>query len=179
MSADTVAKDELAEFTERCRAFLDEHAVGVHSEGTPDPRGVKRLAVNKKFQQALAEAGLAGIVYPTEYGGAGLTRAHDRVWRDTYAEYPNMSFEFTISHGMCLPMLAEYGTHEQKTKFLADKHQWAHRLVPDVLRTRGRIRRCQPSNQSRTRRRHLDHQRPEGMDHPRSRQRLRRGNRPH
>ena len=120
MSPDTVTENELAEFAERCRAFLDEHAVGVHSEGTADPRGVKRLAANKKFQQALAEAGLAGIVYPTEYGGAGLTRAHDRVWRDTYAEYPNMSFEFTISHGMCLPMLAEYGTHEQKSKFLAD-----------------------------------------------------------
>ena len=120
MSADAVAEEELTQFAERCRAFLDEHAVGMHSDGTPDPRGVRRLAANKEFQQALSEAGLAGIVYPAEYGGAGLTRAHDRVWRDVYAEYPNMSFELTISHGMCLPMLAEYGTHEQKARFLAD-----------------------------------------------------------
>ena len=120
MSSDTVTENELAEFEQRCRSFLDEHATGFPSDGEPDPRGAKRIAITKKFQQALAEAGLAGIVYPTEYGGAGLTKAHDRVWREVYAQYPNMSFDLTISHGMCLPMLAEYGTHEQKTKYLAD-----------------------------------------------------------
>ena len=120
MSSDTATETELAEFEQRCRSFLDEHATGFPSDGEPDPRGAKRIAITKKFQQALAEAGLAGIVYPTEYGGAGLTKAHDRVWREVYAQYPNMSFDLTISHGMCLPMLAEYGTHEQKTKFLAD-----------------------------------------------------------
>jgi len=120
MSADTVTDNELAEFEQRCRVFLDKHATGFASGGEPDPRSVKRMAVTKKFQQELAEAGLAGIVYPTEYGGAGLTRTHDRVWREIYAQYPNMSFDLTISHGMCLPMLAEYGTHEQKAKYLAD-----------------------------------------------------------
>ena len=120
MSSDTVTENELAEFEQRCRSFLDEHATGFPSDGEPDPRSAKRIAITKKFQQALAEAGLAGIVYPTEYGGAGLTKTHDRVWREVYAQYPNMSFDLTISHGMCLPMLAEYGSHEQKTKFLAD-----------------------------------------------------------
>ena len=120
MSSDTVTENELAEFEQRCRSFLNEHATGFPSDGEPDPRSAKRIAITKKFQQALAEAGLAGIVYPTEYGGAGLTRTHDRVWREVYAQYPNMSFDLTISHGMCLPMLAEYGSHEQKTKFLAD-----------------------------------------------------------
>ena len=120
MSSDTVTENELAEFEQRCRSFLDEHATGFPSDGEPDPRSAKRIAITKKFQQALAEAGLAGIVYPAEYGGAGLTRTHDQVWREVYAQYPNMSFDLTISHGMCLPMLAEYGTHEQKSKFLAD-----------------------------------------------------------
>ncbi len=120
MSADTVTESELAEFEQRCRSFLDEHATGFPSDGEPDPRSVKRIAVTKEFQQALAEAGLAGIVYPTEYGGAGLTKTHDRVWREVYAQYPNMSLDLTISHGMCLPMLAEYGTREQKSKYLAD-----------------------------------------------------------
>ncbi len=120
MSSDTVTENELAEFEQRCRSFLNEHATGFPSDSEPDPRSAKRIAITKKFQQALAEAGLAGIVYPTEYGGAGLTRTHDRVWREVYAQYPNMSFDLTISHGMCLPMLAEYGSHEQKSKFLAD-----------------------------------------------------------
>lgn len=120
MPTDTTAQDDLAQFAKRCRAFLDQHATEAQTDRSPDPQGTKRLATNRKFQHALAEAGLAGIVYPREYGGAGLTRAHDRVWRDIYSAYPNMSYEFTISHGMCLPMLAEYGTHEQKLTYMAD-----------------------------------------------------------
>lgn len=108
-----------AEFRARCRAFLDHHATGVGLGGRPDPRGELRLRAAQKFQKALAEAGLAGLTYPVEYGGAGLTKAHERVWRDEYAEYPNMTYELTISHGMCLPMLAEYGTAEQKTAWMA------------------------------------------------------------
>lgn len=120
MPTDAVSENDLAAFEQRCRSFLDEHATGFPTDGEPDQRSVRRIAVTRKFQQALAEAGLAGIIYPTEYGGAGLTKAHDRVWREVYAQYPNMTYDLTISHGMCLPILAEYGTHEQKAEYLAD-----------------------------------------------------------
>jgi len=110
---------EAEAFRARCRAFLDEHATGYTIDG-PDPRSEKELAINKVFQQAAAAAGLAGITYPAEYGGAGLTKAHERIWREEYGKYPDMTTQLTISHGMCLPMLAEYGTHEQKAAFLAD-----------------------------------------------------------
>jgi alkylation response protein AidB-like acyl-CoA dehydrogenase len=111
--------DEEAEaFRQRCRAFLDEHANGIDIDG-PDPRGEKSLAGARVFQQALVDAGLAGLTYPTEYGGQGLTQAHERIWREEYASRPNMTVQLTISHGMALPMLAEYGTHEQKAQFLA------------------------------------------------------------
>ncbi len=66
------------------------------------------------------EAGLAGLTYPTEYGGAGLTRTHDRIFREEYAAFPDMTFELTISHGMCLPVLNQFGTEEQKRRFLPD-----------------------------------------------------------
>ncbi len=120
MSEDTLSPAEADEFRDRCRAFLEEHATGIHLGGDPDPRGEKRLLAGKRFQQALADAGLAGLPYPTEYGGQGLGREHDRIWREEYGKVPNMTFELTISHGMCLPMLAEYGTHEQKSAYLAD-----------------------------------------------------------
>ncbi|GJM38249.1 MAG: acyl-CoA dehydrogenase [Acidimicrobiales bacterium] len=108
------------EFRTRCRDFLDEHATGIQLDGDGDSGGRKRLAAGKAFQSALFEAGLAGLTYPTEFGGAGLTKDHERWWREEYANYPNMTFEFTISHGMCLPMLAEYGTDDQKRAYLAD-----------------------------------------------------------
>jgi len=120
MSEDTLSPADADEFRARCRAFLDEHATGIHLGGDPDPRGEKRLEAAKVFQQALADAGLAGLTYPKEYGGAGLTKDHEKIWREEYGKYPNHTTELTISHGMCLPMLAEYGTHEQKAAYLAD-----------------------------------------------------------
>jgi len=117
--AATAAPDE-AEFRARCRAFLDEHAVGMNLGGDADIGGGKRLEAGKIFKAALADAGLAGLTYPKEYGGQGLDQTYEKIWREEFADYPNMTFEFTISHGMCLPMLAEYGTDDQKAKYLAD-----------------------------------------------------------
>jgi len=113
------APDE-AEFRARCRAFLEEHAVGMNLGGDADSGGSKRLEAGRTFQNALFDAGLAGLTYPTEYGGQGLDKAHEKIWREEYAHFPNMTFEFTISHGMCLPMLAEYGTDDQKSSYLKD-----------------------------------------------------------
>lgn len=118
-TASLSAADE-AEFRERCRAFLQQHATGISRESRGEDRGAGMMAAAKKFQGALAEAGLAGIVYDKEYGGAGLTRAHERIWREEYANFPDMTSELTISHGMCLPVLNQFGTHEQKKAFLAD-----------------------------------------------------------
>ena len=64
--------------------------------------------------EGLAEMGAFGLSIGEEYGGAGLTLAHEKIWREVKGNYPMPDSEFIISHGMCMPMLAEYGTHEQK-----------------------------------------------------------------
>ncbi|HEY5662897.1 MAG TPA: acyl-CoA dehydrogenase family protein [Ilumatobacter sp.] len=102
---------EAAEFATRCRAFLTEHA-------RPGQR--RNIAAAKQFQGKLAEAGLAGLTFPKEYGGAGLTGEHERIWRQVSSEFPPMTGEFVISHGMCLPVLNEFGTDEQKRRFMPD-----------------------------------------------------------
>ncbi|MEM7340456.1 MAG: acyl-CoA dehydrogenase family protein [Actinomycetota bacterium] len=107
------------EFRARCQAFLTEHATGLVFD-QPDPRSANELAANKVFQQKAAEAGLAGITYPAEYGGQGLPKSYDRIWREEYAKHSDMTSQLTISHGMCVPMLVEYGTHEQKATYLPD-----------------------------------------------------------
>ncbi len=119
MGSDTLTNEEREEFKLRCRAFLDEHATGIHLSA-PDPRDNETIALNKAFQGKLAEAGLAGLTYPKEYGGAGLTKEHETIWRETYSNYPEMTTQLTISHGMCLPMLNEFGSEEQKEKYLSD-----------------------------------------------------------
>jgi alkylation response protein AidB-like acyl-CoA dehydrogenase len=107
----TLAPDQAAEFRDRCHTFLREHA----------KPGVRRnLAAAREFQGALAEAGLAGLAYPLEFGGAGLTTEHERIWRAVAQEYPAMTGELVISHGMCLPVLNEFGNDSQKRTYMPD-----------------------------------------------------------
>ncbi len=119
MSTATLSPEEAEAFRARCHAFLTEHATGVTIVGD-DPRSDQSIAQARAFQAKLAEAGLAGLQYPKEYGGQGLTAAHDRIWREEYARFPDMTGQLTISHGMALPVLNEFGTPEQKAAFLAD-----------------------------------------------------------
>jgi alkylation response protein AidB-like acyl-CoA dehydrogenase len=103
--------EESEAFAARCREFLTEHA---------QPGRRRSIPAAKEFQGKLAEAGLAGLTYATEFGGAGLTGEHERIWRSIAAEFPPMTGEFVISHGMCLPMLDEFGTDDQKRRFMPD-----------------------------------------------------------
>ncbi|MEM7326612.1 MAG: acyl-CoA dehydrogenase family protein [Actinomycetota bacterium] len=107
------------DFRARCQAFLTEHATGAVFE-QPDPRSANELAASKAFMQKVADANLAGITYPVEYGGLGLPKSYERIWREEYAKHHDMTGQLTISHGMCVPMLAEYGSHEQKAAYLPD-----------------------------------------------------------
>ncbi len=119
MAEETLSDEERETFRTLCKEFLDEYATGIHLS-EPDPRDKETISQNKAFQGKLAEAGLAGLTYPKEYGGAGLTKEHETIWREAYSNYPEMTTQLTISHGMCLPMLSEYGSEEQKEKYLAD-----------------------------------------------------------
>ena len=106
-----LTNDDAEAFRARCRAFLDEHATG---------GGRRNIAVAREFQAALTDAGLAGLPYPSEYGGAGLTLEHEKIWRQEAQAYPAMTGELVISHGMCLPVLNDFGTDDQKRRFMPD-----------------------------------------------------------
>lgn len=108
---------ELADFRERCRAFL---AKEPHpAPAAADPRGEHALSSARAFQGRLAAAGLAGLTYPVEYGGQGLDGDHEQVWREEYGRGPDFAGPLKISHGMCLPVLHEFGTPAQKARHLA------------------------------------------------------------
>ena len=104
--------DDLNDFRQRCIDFMDSR---------PTPSGAPTFEESCAFHTAASAAGVgAGVPYPTEFGGAGLTNAHDKVWREVKENYPMMESEFVISHGMCLPMINDHGTDEQKRQFMPD-----------------------------------------------------------
>lgn len=98
-------------FADQVRTFL--------AANTTAGKG-RNINAARDFQGRLAGAGLAGIPYPSEYGGAGLTLEHEKVFRQVAQEFPMMTGELVISHGMCLPVLNEFGTDEQKRKYMPD-----------------------------------------------------------
>jgi alkylation response protein AidB-like acyl-CoA dehydrogenase len=106
-----LTEEAAAEFRQRCVDFMEEH--GKRS-------GAPTYEESQVFLAAAAEAGLAGLPIEEEFGGGGLTLTHEKIWREVKANYSFMEAEFIISHGMCMPMLAEYGTKEQKERFLPD-----------------------------------------------------------
>jgi alkylation response protein AidB-like acyl-CoA dehydrogenase len=106
-----LAADEAEAFRARCQTFLSAHAIASPASNIEGDRA---------FLLAQTEAGLGGITYPKEFGGAGLTTSHDKIWREEKSAYPPQDTEFIISHGMCLPMMSEHGTVAQKQRFMPD-----------------------------------------------------------
>lgn len=113
--SDTLTPEAADEFRLRCKTFLAENAF---EREIDDPRSEKNMAKTKAFQAQLAAAGLAGLTYSKGVGGAGLTREHDRVWREEMVAYGAMTADLIISHGMCLPVLNEFGTDDQQQEFM-------------------------------------------------------------
>ncbi len=71
----------------------------------------------RHLQRKIFDAGFAGIRYPPEYGGLGLTRDHQLAWARAANGYRLPSL-FNVTHGIIGPTILEFGTEVQKTRFL-------------------------------------------------------------
>jgi alkylation response protein AidB-like acyl-CoA dehydrogenase len=108
---------ELDAFRARCREFVDarRHMAGRHQSGESDDESRARAVA---YQRALADADLAGITFPEEYGGAGLTIEHQRVFNEEAEGFESPASLFMIGLGMCAPTILMFGTEEQKRALL-------------------------------------------------------------
>ncbi|MDH3753860.1 MAG: acyl-CoA dehydrogenase family protein [Acidimicrobiia bacterium] len=109
-----------SEFRSRVRVFLEEHPLAVPRGATVDDDIDEADSVRraKTFQAALHDAGLAAITYPAEIGGGGLDKSFQEIYHKESAAYRLPVFPLAISHGMCLPVLNDFGTDEQKSEHL-------------------------------------------------------------
>ncbi len=109
----TMTETDITKFRQKCVDVMDTYAV-------KSGKAMPSLDDQKAYLAAAAGSGLAGVPFAEEFGGGGLTLEHEKVWREVKGNYRMMDSEFIISHGMCLPMLNEYGSDEQKTAYMAD-----------------------------------------------------------
>jgi alkylation response protein AidB-like acyl-CoA dehydrogenase len=77
-----------------------------------------RATLGRSLQRRLWEGGFAGICYPREYGGLGLTIEHQQAFDAEAAEY-QLPMIFSIpTHSIIGPLLLDCGTEEQKARFI-------------------------------------------------------------
>ncbi|MGH1489943.1 MAG: acyl-CoA dehydrogenase family protein [Acidimicrobiales bacterium] len=72
-----------------------------------------------EWQRYMAEQGFAGLHWPTEFGGQGLSRAHSAVWYEECARAqiaPYLNLQGIVLAGEAI---MRSGTEEQKAKYLA------------------------------------------------------------
>ena len=72
----------------------------------------------RRYQAALFDAGLAGLTWPKPWG-PGLTSEHTRVFNEEAAGHALPTAIYTIGLGMVIPTLIEFGTDEQKERYVA------------------------------------------------------------
>lgn len=111
-------------FRERARAWIAANLTPL-SEGT-DPayeEGAMRhdeaaWLRARELQAGLHAGGFAGICYPREYGGLGLTPAHQRAFNEVVAGYEMPTMLSTPTFTICCPTILDTGSEEQKREHI-------------------------------------------------------------
>lgn len=111
--------DEAA-FRAEARAFLERNAEpkrGAFETWETRYGESEGLRLAKDFQRKKAEAGLAAITWPREYGGRGGTPIEQVIYAQEESRYLVPRGYFEIGLGMCMPTLFAYATEEQKRRY--------------------------------------------------------------
>jgi alkylation response protein AidB-like acyl-CoA dehydrogenase len=106
------------DFRARARTWLAANAPRRESGEDDGESGQATLADQKAFQAKLYDAGFAGITWPKEYGGQGLTGVEQIAWSQESRDYDLPNGAFFIGISMPGNTLVEIGTDEQKKRYL-------------------------------------------------------------
>jgi alkylation response protein AidB-like acyl-CoA dehydrogenase len=113
-----VREDDEA-FRERARAWLAENLEPAPPGGVQRIRGTGHmtedvLAHARGLQRKLYEAGFAGISWPKEYGGQGLSQAHERAFYEEAVGYqmPNFGVAGGTTFGVCALTMLRHASPE-------------------------------------------------------------------
>src|ERR1700685_1874715 len=114
-----MTEQSVAEFRRRARSWLEANAPGRPEADTADgeARGAG-VGAQKACQAKLCDAGFAGITWPEQYGGQGLTNAEQIAFSEEARTCTLPVSAFVIGLGMPGPTILELGTEAQKKRYL-------------------------------------------------------------
>ena len=114
-----------ARFRADARAWLDLNAV---PKGHPDDFARTFFQIGsdwavlddlcRKWQRTMFDGGWAGISYPVEFGGRGGTTMQEVIFSQEMGRYGVHNGPFMVAHTMVGPAILEYGTAEQRQRFI-------------------------------------------------------------
>ena len=111
--------ESVESFRLRAREWLAANLPKASSEGRSSHASTEDFYRHiRQLQRRLWDGGFAGIAWPAEYGGQGLTPAHQRAFTEECAGY-EMPTPFNVpTFGILAATLLEFGTHEQKLRHI-------------------------------------------------------------
>ncbi|WP_293326791.1 acyl-CoA dehydrogenase family protein [Mycobacterium sp.] len=84
-----------------------------------DDVGVDYVAAQRQWQKRLAQAGLAGIAWPTEYGGQGASPLRQLIFHEEHQRAGGLGGEpFFVGLSHAGPTIIAEGTEEQRRRWL-------------------------------------------------------------
>lgn len=120
---------ELEAYRNTARAWLESMAPKYAREARRGMSVEEELALGREFQALKYEAGYAGINWPVEIGGQGLTHLHKITYDGLEMEYGMPTVFFGISLGMPVPILIRYGMGAN-----GEHREWVKERVVKALR---------------------------------------------
>lgn len=139
MAIDVVEEaPEEAEFRAKARAFLQsvatpkagskDHASPMGSTDTSKEAELLHVQQSRDWQRTLFDNGWAGITWPKEFGGMGLSSKFARIFAQEESKYHVSVGMLSVALQMVGPTIMAHGTEEQKAeylpKILRGEHFW-------------------------------------------------------
>jgi alkylation response protein AidB-like acyl-CoA dehydrogenase len=116
--------EDVDSFRARARAFLADNFGRIEVRRVPlragesDEAELAEVRRARELQRILFDGGLAGVCFPTEYGGLGLTLEHQRALNEESVGYEMPDVVQIPTMTPCAAVLLEFGTEEQKRRHI-------------------------------------------------------------
>jgi alkylation response protein AidB-like acyl-CoA dehydrogenase len=116
--------EDVESFRARAREFIRanmpeaEGGSGVLRNIGSKEEELELVQYDRRLQRTLYDGGFAGIAVPTEYGGQGLTAAHQRAFNEEMRGFRHPWRFQSPTFSPILPVILDFGTEEQKKRHI-------------------------------------------------------------